>query len=254
MTTARTLVRFAFAGLFANALAVACVVSDGDDKNDDENTACDPGSYKDCTCSNGDEGTKKCNASGSGYGACDCSDTSVGGNNGGGEGNTPTAGTSGKAGMAGSSTTYGGESSGGGADGQGGEGGASMSQAGSGGEGGAGVDPQAACFEDPGEPCQECVQVSCCEEWLACGEEAGGDCEQQFFNIMACAQTDRATRDIKPEDLETCAEEEVAGGGAWSDGLLPTTKALIDCTGGGVDWENRAWNDSSCNSLCFIQE
>jgi hypothetical protein len=238
------LVRFAFAGLFVNAFAVACVVSDGDDR-DDDNTACEPGDYRDCNCGS-DEGTQKCNAVGSGYGACDCSGVNVGGGNSGGEGNTPTAGTAGTAG----STAYGGETSGG----AGGEGGATTSQAGEGGEGGAAIDPDAICFEDPGDVCQECVQVSCCEEWKACSEEAGGDCQQQFFNIIACAQTERAERDIKPEDLEACAEEEVAGGGAWSDGLLPTTKALIDCTGGGVDWEGRAWNDASCNSLCFIQE
>ena len=60
MTTARTLVRFVFAGLFVNLMAVACVVSDADD--DDDTTTCDPNTYQDCTCVNGDAGQRKCSA------------------------------------------------------------------------------------------------------------------------------------------------------------------------------------------------
>jgi hypothetical protein len=247
MTSARSLLRLAFAGLFVNAMAVACVVSDGDD-DDDDVTACDAGSYKDCTCSNGEVGTKKCNASGSGYAACDCSDASNGGSGSGGEGNaSSTAGTN--------STPYGGENNGGaGGDKTAPVVGGAGGDTGTAGAGGEGPDPDALCNAPTDDLCQECVQVSCCEEWKACADETDGDCQQQYFNILACAQVDRAERDIKPADVEACAEIEVAGGSAWSDGLLPTTKALIDCTGGGVGWENRAWNQMSCNDLCFLQE
>jgi hypothetical protein len=240
MIAARTLVRFVFAGLFVNAMAVACVVSDGDD--DDDTTACDPGSYKDCTCPNGDASQKKCSASGNGYGACDCDGSTTGGTGGGGEPST-TAGTT--------SNSYGGEA-GTGAGGVGGDNSAGMMSVA--GAGGAETDPEDLCVEDPSDDCQTCVQVGCCNEWTACSEDTANDCQQQFFNIMVCAQDERATRDIKPEDLEACAALEVDGGGAWSDGLLPTTKALIDCVGGGEDWENRAWNNDSCNALCFLQE
>jgi hypothetical protein len=242
MITARTLVRFVFAGLFVNALAVACVVSDGDD--DDDTTACDPGSYKDCTCPNGDASQRKCSASGNGYGACACSGENVGG---GGAGGEPSS-------TAGTTSNYGGEAgkSAGGAGGAGGENaGGMMSE---GGAAGAATNPDDLCVEDPDDDCQTCVQVGCCDEWTACSEDTANDCQQQFFNIMVCAQDERATRNITPADLEACAELEVDGGSAWSDGLLPTTKALIDCVGGGQNWENRAWNDDSCNALCFLQE
>ena len=241
MTTARTLVRFVFAGLFVNAMAVACVVSDGDNDDNDDNTACDPGTLKDCTCaSNGNDGQKKCSASGNGYGACVCEGDNVGGGGSGGEPST-TAGTS---------NTYGGEvnTPAGGAGGE--NVGGMMSTGGAAGETG---NPDDLCVEDPADDCQTCVQVGCCEAWTACSEDSVNDCQQQFFNIMVCAQDERATRDIKPEDLEACGALEVEGGSAWSEGLLPTTKALIDCVGGGSDWENRAWNSDSCNSLCFLQ-
>jgi hypothetical protein len=239
MITARTLVRFVFAGLFVNAMAVACVVSDGDD--DDDTTTCSPGDYKDCTCANGDAGQKKCSASGNGYGACACEGDNVGGSGSGGEPGS-TAGTT---------SNYGGQG-GTAAGGAGGDNsGGMMSVAGAGAGGGGSED---LCVEDPSDDCQTCVQVGCCNEWTACSEDTANDCQQQFFNIMVCAQDERATRDIKPEDLEACAALEVDGGGAWSDGLLPTTKALIDCVGGGEDWENRAWNSDSCNALCFLQE
>jgi hypothetical protein len=247
MTTARTLVRFAFAGLFANALAVACVVSDGDDKNDD-NTACDPGSYKDCTCSNGDEGTKKCNASGSGYSTvCDCGGSTGGAGNAGGEGNTPTAGTANTAG----SINYGGETSGGGADGQGGEGGGTMSQAGAGGEGGAAIDPEAVCFEDPEDTCQECVQQDCCVEWQACRADPE-DCEQQMINIIACVHSEIAG-DVTPAELESCAQNEGTGSDPWAQSVLPTTKAVVDCMAGGTGWAAKTdFESASCNNLCFV--
>jgi hypothetical protein len=242
------LVRFAFAGLFVNALAVACVVSDGDDK-DDDNTACDPGAYKDCTCANGDEGTKRCNASGSGYAACDCSDTNVGGgsNGGGGDGNTPTSGSGG------SMTSYGGEAAGGaGGDGTG-PGPVVGGAGGSDGSGGAGGDGSGLVCEPDAEACQNCIQnTKCCAEWAACSAEQAGDCEQEFFNILACAQVERGDRDVIPADLELCGLDE-GEGDAWSEGLLPTTKALVDCIGGGEGWEERTWNQLSCKAECFDQ-
>jgi hypothetical protein len=242
------LVRLAFAGLFVNAFAVACVVSDGDDN--DDNTACEPGDYRDCNCGS-DEGTQKCNAVGSGYGACDCSGANVGGGNSGGDGNTPTAGTSSTAGTAGS-TAYGGETSGGGA---GGEGGATMSVGGAGGEGGASGEVDV-CVLDPEDDCQSCVQIDCCEQWTACAADSadGNDCEAEVFGILACAKTELDGDEVTPEELETCAAEESAEAGPWSQGIFPTTKAVIDCVAGGTGWAAKQdLSDSSCNALCFTQ-
>jgi hypothetical protein len=232
------LVRFVFAGLFVNALAVACVVSDGDD--DDDTTACDPGTSKDCTCPNGDASERKCSASGNGYGACACTGENVGGAGGGGGEPSTTAGTT---------SNYGGEA-GAAAGGAGGENvGGMTSEGGAGGAGGSAP----MCESDP-EPCQDCIQTQCCAEWTACSADPG-DCEQQFFNILiGCAQVERDERDIINADLELCALE-VANGDVWSEGLLPTTKAMIDCIGGGEGWENRdMWNTQSCKAGCFAQE
>jgi hypothetical protein len=236
MTTARTLVRFVFAGLFVNAMAVACVVSDGDD--DDDTTACTAGDYKDCTCANGDAGQKKCSASGNGYGACACAGDNVGGGGSGGEPST-TAGT----------TSYGGEPTtpSGGA---GGEGGAIMSQAGAGGEGGAAVDPDAVCFEETDDDCQLCVQGDCCQEWKACREDEN-DCEAEALFIFECLKTE-IEGDITAAELESCAVD-AGSGGPWAQSVLPTTKAVVDCMAGGTGWVQR--NDlttSSCSNLCFV--
>jgi hypothetical protein len=240
MITARTLVRFVFAGLFVNAMAVACVVSDGDDNNDDD-TACEPGSYKDCTCADGDASQKRCSASGNGYGACACSGAGDGGSGGGSAGEPSTT--------AGTTNTYGGETStpSGGA---GGEGGATMSQAGSGGEGGATVDPDAVCFEETADDCQLCVQGDCCEEWKACREDEN-DCEAEALFIFECLKTEIAG-DVTAAELESCAVD-AGKGGAWAQSVLPTTKAVVDCMAGGTGWVGR--NDlttSSCNNLCFV--
>lgn len=246
MITARSLVRLAFAGLFVNAMAVACVVSDGDD--DDDVTACDPGAKKDCTCTNGDAGEKKCNASGSGYSACDCSDTPNGTGGGGGEGNSATtAGTN--------SNPYGGANNGG----AGGEdtapvtGGAAGSDAGGAG-GSAGEPPIDACSLETDDDCQFCIQGDCCAEWQACADDsaAGNDCETEVFEIMACVDLKRtAEHAATAGELEACANE-VSSGDGWSVGIFPTTKAVIDCVAGGTGWVGR--NDLStamCHSLCF---
>jgi hypothetical protein len=242
------LVRLAFAGLFVNALAVACVTASDDD---DDVTACDPGSYKVCDCNNGDAGTKKCNASGSGYGACDCSDTPNGTGGGGGEGNAPTtAGTN--------SNPYGGANNGGGggddtAPVAGGAGGNDVGGAGSGGEG-----PVDACSLDTGDDdCQFCIQGDCCTEWQACADDtaAGNDCESEVFEIMSCVDLQRTTEhEITPADLEQCGKD-VHGSNTWSQSIFPTTKAVIDCVAGGTGWTGK--NDlsgSSCHSLCFQQK
>jgi hypothetical protein len=244
MITARTFVRFVFAGLFVNAMAVACVVSDGDD-DDDDSTACDPGSYKDCTCANGDAGQKKCSASGNGYGACACEGDNVGGGGSGGEPST-TAGTT--------SNNYGGE----GGTGTGGAGGDNsggmMSVAGA---GGAETDPDAVCIESAEDDCLDCMQLDCCEAWKACSAETEGDCQQQAYDIMLCAtNTERGPDDgeaeVTPEELEDCAQD-IAENDVWSAGVLPTTKAVIDCVAGGQGWAAKTdLSASSCESLCFI--
>ena len=245
MITARTLVRFVFAGLFVNAMAVACVVSDGDDNNDDE-TACTPGDYKDCTCSDGEASQKKCSASGNGYGACACTGTGTGGSGSAGEPST-TAGTT--------SNTYGGETNTS-VGGAGGENTGGMTA--EGGAGGAETDPDAVCIESAGDDCLDCMQLDCCEAWKACSAETDGDCQQQAYNIMLCASTtERGPEDgeaeVTPEELQGCAADEVDGGNVWSDGLLPTTKAVIDCVAGGQGWGAKTdLSASSCESLCFI--
>lgn len=240
MTTARTLVRFVFAGLFVNALAVACVVSDGDDNNDDE-TACDPGSYKDCTCSDGEASQKKCSASGNGYGACACEGENVGGGGSGGEPST-TAGTT---------NTYGGETNTP-AGGAGGENvGGTMSEGGAG-----GAAPDDICVIDDNDDCQSCVQVDCCEAWTACRADTEGDCESEVLDIKACSQIEKRGVDdeVTPAELEDCAQV-VADNDVWSAGVLPTTKAVIDCVAGGQGWAAKnSLAGSTCHSLCFAAE
>lgn len=272
MSTARTFVRFVFAGFFVNALAVACVVSDADDNGGKD--ACSPGVTQDCDCQGAEDGTQKCNASGSGYGVCDCPDnvacepgvtrecacatdeagqqkcaangsgygvcdcpdTGAGGSTGkGGEGGAPTTGTAG-------STTYGGD------------GGATTSQAGSGGEGGA--DPAADVCIDDDDDCQACIQIDCCEAWSACAAETAGDCELEVLEIMACTSLERGEDDpVTRAELQACGVSVGEGSGGWSDDILPTTKAVIDCVAGGSGWVARDdLTTSSCNLLCFAAE
>lgn len=255
MTTARTFVRFALAGLLVNFLAVACVVSDSGDE-DNESPACDPGSFIVCSCTDGSEGTRKCNASGSGYGSCvDCEGTGSGGEGGGptaGAGGTNVGGGDGGAAGEGGAGLAGGAGASGGA----GEGGAGASGGAGGvaGEGGAGgSDATDVCVEDPTDECQSCAQVGCCAEWTACFNETEGDCVQQFFNIMACARGGQASADVTTADLETCAADEVADVDAWPTGLLPSTKPLIDCVAG-PGWASAGmFGSNSCEALCFLQ-
>jgi hypothetical protein len=235
------LVRFVFAGLFVNAMAVACVVSDGDD--DDDTTTCNPGTYRDCTCANGDLSQQKCSASGNSYGACACSDANVGGGGSGGEPST-TAGTT---------NNYGGE----GGTAAGGGGGGGDNSGGMAGAGGGETDPDAVCIESSSDDCLDCMQLDCCEAWKACSAETEGDCQQQAYDIMLCAaNTERGPDDgeaeVTPEELEDCAQE-TAMNETWSAGVLPTTKAVIDCVAGGQGWAAKTdLSASSCESLCFI--
>ena len=252
MTTARSLVRFALAGLFVNFLAVACVVSDNGD-DDDANVACDPGSFKVCTCQDGSDGTKRCNASGTGYGACgSCA--------GDGEGGAPgTAGSGGGAGVgnaAGAGNAGGANEGGaGGSAGSVNEGGAAgeagMGGGGAGGSGGIGE--AELCIEDP-DSCQECIQIGCCAEWVDCFNDTEGDCVQEVFDFTACTEAERVDKDLTPADVEACAETVGGSNGPWSAGVLPTTRAVIDCIGGGEGWESHPWDPVvSCSPLCFNQ-
>ncbi len=71
---------------------------------------------------------------------------------------------------------------------------------------------------------------------------------------MACAQVDRDTKDATPADLKACGEDEVSGGGVWSDGLRPQVKPMIDCVAGGTGWGNSAaFSTDACKVSCFDQ-
>lgn len=286
MRTARTFIRLAFAGLFVNALAVACVASDND--GDDDNSPCEQGDSRDCTCPDGSGSERRCNASGTGFGSCVCDGSSSGGSDSGtsceqgdsractcpdgteserhcnasgtgfgncvcdsasagsgsggtnsnaGEGNLPAAGASGESG--------------------GGTGGAGGGSAGAGGAGGA-TDP-GLCAEDPTDSCADCYQQGCCEEWTACVEDevddGEGDCATQFLGIIACAEALRVDAAVSKADVIQCAEDQVDGGSAWSSGLRPTVKPLIDCVGGGEGWDTdgMGWSDLSCKNNCFSE-
>jgi hypothetical protein len=151
--------------------------------------------------------------------------------------------------------TYGGETST--------EGGAPTSTGGTpsdanGGAGGSGeVDP-GLCGEDA-DPCTDCYQQGCCAEWTACVEDevddGDGDCVTQFVGIIACAEALRSDGPVSKGQVVDCAEKQVEGGSAWSAGLRPTVKPLIDCVGGGEGWDTdgQGWSDLSCRNNCFSE-
>lgn len=248
MITARSFLRFAVAGLFVNALAMACVVTNSDDEEE-----CRPGSRQDCTCADGTESERVCNSSGTRFGSCACGDPSSGGtgNDAAGAGNTSEAGS----GNAGGDTGSGG--------GSGDTGGAPNGTAGSSGEnggaGGSGEVDAGLCAEEPNDSCADCYQQGCCDEWTACvedeGDDGNGDCLTQFLNIIACAEDLRSQRAVTKADVIQCAADEVEGGSGWSAGLRPTVKPVIDCVGGGEGWDTEAggWSDLSCRNNCFSQ-
>jgi hypothetical protein len=259
MSAPRTFLRFAISGLFIGVLAAACTVKE---TNDDDETSCNPGDKRACNCSNGDEGERKCNSDGDGYGSCVCDGNNAGGTNAGGDGAGPSAGTGGTGGYSGGytggtagttagGTTYGGTSAGGTTYGGTSAGGAS--------EGGAGGSPEVVtpeeCAEDLEDNCASCYQTGCCDEWVACLDDtvtSGDDCSAQFFNILACAQVDRENNDVTPADLKACGEDEISGGSAWSDGLRPQVKPLIDCVAGGTGWgSNSSFSTDACKVSCF---
>ncbi len=226
MSAPRTFLRLAICGLFMSALAAACTVKEADDTDDE--TSCNPGDSRACTCADGETGQRKCNSAGDGYLKCVCDSGAGGSESGAGEGSGANAGTGG---YSGSQTGGSGGYAGGGYSGSA-VGGAAAGGAGEGGAGGSGDVTPAECAEDPEDDCATCYQTGCCDEWSACLADdgnGGDDCATQFFNIMACAQIDRDTKDTTPADLKACAEDEVAGGSAWSEGLRPQVKPLIDC-------------------------
>jgi len=249
MTTARSLLRFVLAGVMANVLAAACIVNS--DNGDDDNTTCEPNSYKDCACSDGTASQRKCNASGSGYAACVCDGSSVGGSgNEGGSGSSAEAGVGNVAGK--TQTTYGGETST--------EGGAPASNGGTPGEanGGAGgsgevVEP-GLCDEDPDDTCADCYQQGCCDQWTACVDE--DTCLTEFTNIIACAELIKADKNVTTAEFEQCAADESAASGGWSSGLSPLTVDMVDCVAGDDDdgWEGQAWGSLACKAGCFDQQ
>jgi len=244
--------RFAICGLFVSALAAACTVKEADDTDE---TSCNPGDTQTCACSDGESGKRKCNSAGDGYLKCVCeSGTGAGGTeSGAGEGPGGNAGTAGTTGGTYTGGTYTGGTAGYSGSAIGGTNAGGAGEAGAGG-GGGDVTPEE-CSEDPEDDCANCYQTACCDEWSACfnDEGAGGtDCVTQFFNIIECAQIDRDTRDETPADLKTCAEDEVAGGSAWSEGLRPQVKPLIDCVGGGMGWSSQSsFSSDACKVSCF---
>lgn len=258
MITVRAFVRFAFAALFVNALAVACVVEDGDDTSD----ACDPGSVQTCAC-DGEEGTKKCNASGSGYGVCVC-DSGAGGSGSGGSGSdaggspASNGGYDNSGGYAGEATSVGGQAIGGaaGSDGgaAGGDVGGAAGVAGAAGAGGAIAVLPIECTDDA-DDCETCYHA-CCEDWVACSDNS--ECVPQYFDILECINAKKAelgTEPFKPEHLVACADEVAAGTEPWSTVLTPQTVAMVNCLGGDPgdpSWaEMASWGADSCKDLCF---
>jgi hypothetical protein len=246
MTAARSFLRLAFGGLFVGSLAMACVVDDsGGDDDELANTPCEDGDFRQCTCPDGDDSVRECNASNTGYGACQCegsptAGTSNGGSaNNAGEGNT-TAGTN--------NTNYGGE--------PGSMGGAPAETGGNGpdagGAGGAGpiIEP-GLCDEDPNDTCADCYQQGCCEQWTACAND--DTCLDEFLNIMACTDVIKSDRNVLPADLQTCAEDEGAAAGPWSQGVSALTVDMVNCVGGEPDggWESMPWGAISCKAGCF---
>jgi hypothetical protein len=244
MITARSFVRFALAGMFVNALAVACVV-ENNGSDDDDNTPCEEGDTRSCVCpDSGDTSVRECNASGTGFGSCQCegsSNAGSGGNtNAGGEGNTTAAGNG--------SIDYGGETSSQGGASNPGAGGTPAETGGAGGSGE--VDP-GLCAEDPQDTCADCYQQGCCDQWTACAND--DTCLTEFLNIMACSDLIKAERNVLPIDLQTCAEDEGAAAGPWSQGVSPLTVDVVNCVGGEDEggWETMPWGRFSCKLGCF---
>lgn len=246
----RTFLRLTICGLFMSAVAAACTVKEADDTDE---TSCNPGDTQSCSCDSGEKGTRKCNSDGDGYGKCSCSSGTGGTEAGAGDG----AGANAGAGTGGSSGGYSGGYNGGSGGYSGTEaGGGDVGGAGDAGAGGGGGDVlPAECAQDPEDDCANCYQPFCCDQWSACLADevtSGDDCTTQFFNILACAQTDRDTRDATPADLKACAEDEVSGGSAWSDGLRPQVKPLLDCVAGGTGWANgSSFSTDACKVSCF---
>lgn len=240
MSVARTFVRLAFSSLIVGALAAACTVKEADD----DDSKCNAGDSRVCECDNGETGSQKCNAKETGYGSCSCP-TGSGGSANGGDGPTPTAGSSG--------SSYGGTSGSGGSS-YAGEDAGGMD---AGGAGGAPTDvTPAVCMEDPNDDCANCYQPFCCEEWVACtNDEIAGDdndCAEQFFAILECVDDKRADADATPTNLNDCAEEEDGKNGAWSANLRPQLKPMLDCVAGGMGWASKAaFTSDACKVSCF---
>lgn len=249
MTTARTFLRLVLAGVMANVLAAACVVNS--DGGDDDDGTCEPNSTKDCTCSDGTESTRKCNASGTGYAACACDGSGSGGSGSGSEGGAPTTGQAGEANQAGTpNMTNGGET--------GSTGGVPSSSGGTpsetnGGAGGSGeVDP-GLCAEDPNDTCADCYQQGCCAQWTACVEDDSDACLTEFTNIIACAELIKADHNVTTAEFEQCAADESTAGGGWSNGLSALTIDMVNCVAGEDEggWEGSPWGNLSCKAGCF---
>jgi hypothetical protein len=245
MTTARSLLRLAFAGLFVNMLAVACVTSSDDD---DDTMACNPGDSKECVCDDETVSTRKCNADGNGYAQCACKSTNTGGTSGnggnGGEGNVATT--------AGTTSTYAGENAGGsGGDNTGPVTGGAGGDDGMAGAGGNGPELPLEC-QDPKDNCEICYYGGCCEQWAPCLNDT--TCVDEFTSIQACTDEIRTERNVLTADLESCAQEVGSASGSWSSDISPLTVDLINCMAGEAGWEGKPWGALSCKEACFDKQ
>ena len=64
---------------------------------------------------------------------------------------------------------------------------------------------------------------------------------------------DRRGIDVVPADLQTCAEDEGAAAGPWSQGVSALTVDMVNCVGGEPEggWESMPWGAISCKAGCF---
>lgn len=250
--------------LFVSFLAVNCVVETTD-------AECDEGDLRECTCSDGSTGVRRCDSDGE-FGRCVCEDGSAGSS-----GSSGTGGTGGSDAGGAGGTTAGAPSVDGGADGDGGAapsgggaggadagaGGATPGEAGRGGSagddgqagaGGAGEEPLSCegLVDDPDE-CDECLTGQCCAELTACLSD--DTCLEEFSAFMSCVDELRETATVTPEEAADCAA--VVSAESWPGGLTSETVTLLNCMAGDSNdpsWsEAPAWGPNACRAGCFAQ-
>jgi hypothetical protein len=228
MKSARSLSNLLVAGAFVAALVSSCTIETKDD--DDDQT-----------------GGKSSGTTGGTSGTTGGSSAETGGSTAMTGGSTSTSG--GSAGTSGGSvsTTGGATTSGGASSGAGGE------AAGAGGTGGdGGADGQGGAGGASFDDCDSCLDAKCQKELDACLADPlcvsdAGDGSGQYEQIVVCVEQIRTTRPVKRIDLRTCGTQ-VGTNDLWPpDGMVDTTRNLINCMATGVtnEAENDAWANSS---------